>query len=121
MAFVQKIVRNERELIDVAFKYYSMMSILHDLNLPVRQLQLLAFTAIRGTITPLPAREEFVKMFSSSLASVENMKGKLFKKELLVVSKDMYKVNPAILPDFTQENYYFQININLISESYSKG
>lgn len=113
MAFVQKIVRDETELIDIAIKYYSMLSILQELNLPVRQVQLLAFTAIRGTITPLAAREEFVKMFSSSLASIENMKGKLYKQNLLVLSKDMYKVNPLIIPDFTQDVYVFQITINL--------
>lgn len=113
MAFIQKIVREESEVIDIAIKYYSIMSILHNLNLPVRQIQLLAFTAIRGTITPLPAREEFVKMFSSSLASVENMKGKLYKQGLLVVANDMYRVNPVILPDFSQEVFIFQIKINI--------
>lgn len=117
MAFIQKIVRNEREMIDIAFKYYSIMSILHNLNLPVRQTQLLAFTAIRGTITPLSAREEFVKMFGSSMNSVENMKGKLFKQGLLVVNGGMYKVNPQILPDFSQDKYLFQININLTDEA----
>lgn len=111
MAFVQKIVRREREIIDIAIKYYSVMSILHNLALTVRQIQLLAFTAIRGTITPLSAREDFVKLFSSSLASVENMKGKLYKEGLFILVKDMYKVNPQILPDFSQDNYIFQINI----------
>ena len=117
MAFIQKIVRNERELIDIAIKYYSIMNILHNLDIPTRQIQLLAFTAVRGTITPQPARDEFVKLFSSSLASIENMKGKLYKKGLLIESNDMYKVNPDILPDFSQENYIFQLYINLLSEN----
>lgn len=111
MAFVQKIIRKELELIDVAIKYYSILSILQNLALTVRQIQLLSFTAIRGTITPLPAREDFVKLFSSSLPSVENMKGKLHKKGLFVLVKDMYKVNPQILPDFSQNDFIFHINI----------
>lgn len=120
MAFIQKIQRNERELIDIAVKYYSIMSTLNDLNIPARQIQLLAFTAIRGTITPMSAREEFVKMFSSSLNSLENMKGILYKRKLLVIQNRMYKVNPSILPDFTQDKYIFQISINLMNEDNSQ-
>lgn len=117
MAFIQKIVRNEREMIDIAFKYYSIMSILHNLNLPVRQTQLLAFTAIRGTITPLSAREDFISMFGSSLNSIENMKGILHKQGLLIIQGKMYKVNPNICPDFSQEKFIFQIHINKTEES----
>lgn len=96
-------IRKETELdeFQVALKYYSILSILNSLGLTQRELELLAFTAVRGTITPLPAREEFVQKFHSSLDSLENIKGKLVKKGLMVKVEDMYRVNPHIALDFT--------------------
>lgn len=110
---VQKIRREEEVQMDMAIKYYSIISILNGLKLPKREVELLAFTAIRGTITPLPARQDFVEIFDSSLNSIENMKGRLYRKGLMVKSKEMYRVNPIILPDFLQERLVMQIDISV--------
>lgn len=99
----QKFRKDVKTKIDKGIKYYSLISALNDLNLSKRQIQLLAFTSVRGTITPLPAREEFVKMFRSSLNSVENIKGKLVLKGLIVKRNGMFKVLPAIDLDFSKE------------------
>ena len=99
----QKLMREVRTEIDKGIKYYSLLSALNGLNLSERQIQLLAFTAVRGTITPLAARKEFVSMFKSSLNSVENIKGVLVAKGLIVKIGGMHKVLPGIDLDFSKD------------------
>lgn len=97
---VQKLAKSYEKPIERAIVYYSMISSLNRLKLQKREIELLAFTAIRGTITPLSAREEFVKQFGSSLATIENMKSKLFKAGLMVKDGDMYRVDPSLHLEF---------------------
>lgn len=92
----QKLIKQVKTDIEKAIKYYAILSAFNGLNLSERQVQLLAFTSVRGTITPPAAREEFVKMFNSSLNSVENIKKKLVDEGLMVKIGGMYKVLPAI-------------------------
>lgn len=99
----QKLMKEVKTDIERGIKYYAVLSALNGLNLSERQIQLLAFTSVRGTITPMPARKEFVKMFNSSLNSVENIKGKLVHMGLLVKRGEMYKVLPSIDLDFSKE------------------
>lgn len=100
---VQKLRKKVKGDLEMGIKYYSLLSALNNLELSERQIQLLSFTSLRGTITPLAARKEFVKMFNSSLNSVENIKGKLSKRGFIVKIGGMYKVNPDIDLDFSKD------------------
>jgi hypothetical protein len=100
---VQKLNREIKGKIELAIRYYAILSALNNLRLTPKQLELLAFTAFRGTITPQPAREEFAQMFNSSADSVENLKGQLVKKGLLIKQNGMYKVRPEIDLGFDQD------------------
>ena len=100
---VQKLMKEVKTEVEVGIKYYSLLSALNDLKLSKKQIELLAFTAVRGTITPLPAKQEFVKMFRSSIHSLENIKGKLVKRGLIIKDGDMYRVNPVIALDFSKD------------------
>lgn len=99
---LQKIAKEYNTPLERALIYYDVLLSLNNIKLRNKELQLLAFTAVRGTITPLSAREEFVKTFDSSLNSIENMKGILVKKGLMVKDGEMYKVLPSITLDFTK-------------------
>lgn len=107
---VQKIQRKVDSDIEKAVKYYSVIFALNNIRIPQKQLYLLAYTAARGSITSPAARSEFVKLFDSSLASLENMKQELVKAGLLVRVDRKYKVNPKIALDFTN-NVVLQINL----------
>jgi heme oxygenase len=109
---LQKLAKSYDKHLDKAIAYYGLLSTLNDLNLQRREIELLAFTAVRGTITPPAARREFIRQFGSSLATIENLKGKLIRKNLLNKIGDMYRVNPAISLDFTRP-IVMQINLNL--------
>ena len=116
MAVIVQKLRKEFEVnIEKAIKYYSILSVLNDLNLTVKQIELLAFTSVRGTITPPSARLEFVHMFDSSTASLENIKNKLARLGWLVEIDKMYRVNPRLNLDFSK-NIILQINLESSGE-----
>lgn len=108
---VQKIRKEVASDVEKAIKYYSVLLAFNEVKLPQKQLYLLAFTAARGSITSPAARKEFVEMFDSSLASLENMKQKLVKAGFLVQSEMKYRINPRIVLDFSKD---IQLQINLV-------
>lgn len=107
---VQKIQKKVDSDIEKAIRFYSVIFALNEIKLPYKQLCLLAFTASRGSITSPAARSEFIKMFDSSLASLENMKQELVKSGLLVKIDRKYRVNPQISLDFSKD-ILLQINL----------
>ena len=109
---LQKLQKNYDRKLDKAIAYYQLLSTLNNLNLQSREIELLAFTATRGTITPPSARQEFISIFGSSKASLENIKCRLVKKKLLYKIGEMYRVVPEIAPDFSRS---IVMQINLVS------
>jgi ribosomal protein S19E (S16A) len=93
---VQKISKNYTDALQLAIKYYSIVCILNSITITERQLQVLAFTAIRGNISSITAKQEFARTFSTSLAVVRNVLGELKKLGLIQKINDRYKVNPQI-------------------------
>jgi hypothetical protein len=112
----QKIRKTYPSPLEVALIYYQMVAIMNGIHLTTRQLQLVAFTAVKGSISAGGAREEFIKMFKSSRATVNNMISDLQKDEmhrLLVKSggrAGKITVNPRILLDFSKP---LEVQINL--------
>lgn len=86
-----------------AVAYYSILACLNKLSLTERQIELLAFTSIRGTITNPSARKEFIELFDSSLASLENLKGKLVKAGWLIKVDNKYRIHSSLTMDFTKD------------------
>jgi len=102
---LHRTIKQYDDPLEKALVYYGVICVLNDIKLGNRELQLLAFTAVRGTITPKPAREEFARLFDSSLHTIENAKGVLVKKKLLIKDGEMYRVNPQILPPLNEDFY----------------
>ncbi len=98
---LQQKIKLELEPIEKALKYYAVISMLYDLKLNNKQRELLAFTAVRGTITPLSARKDFSERFNSPLSSINNFISQLSRKGLLVKEDKMYRVTKKLRPDFT--------------------
>lgn len=103
MTVAQKLKTDFDNELEKAICYFSIISALNNLELGKRKIQLMAFTAIRGTITPLSARKEFVQRFNSSLASIENMKGQLTKLGLMEEREGMYRVAKVFALDFSKD------------------
>ena len=100
---VQRLKRNVQTNIQLAEKYYSVLSVINDLNLTEREIQLVAYTAIKGNISFANVREEFFKVYNSSSASVNNIISKLKKMKIFIKEEGKVKVNPVIVIDFSKD------------------
>jgi hypothetical protein len=96
-----------------AEKYYSILSSLNGLNLTEREIQLIAFTAIKGNITYVNVREEFCKKHNTSSATINNIISKLKKIGIFVKEEGKVKVNPFIVVDF---NKTLTLQIQIVNE-----
>lgn len=101
---VQKLKTSVANKIVLAERYYSFLSIINDFHLTQREVQLLAFTAVRGNITNGNVRDEFCKSYKTTTPTVNNIVSKLRKKHLLVKDENkMTRVNPAVVLDFEKD------------------
>lgn len=76
------------------------------------ELNLLAFTAVRGTISSGGAKEKFIEMFpTSTKASIGNAVYKLTQKGLLIKKDKKIVVNPSIILNFSMP-LILQIKLN---------
>lgn len=100
---LQTLKRTFKEELEKAIKYYGILSVWNDLGLTRRKVQLLAYTAIRGTISSLSSKEDFSRLYRSSPATINNMISELNEIGLLVKVQGKYKVNPQINLDFSKD------------------
>jgi len=97
---VQIIKASSRDVYSSAEKYYSIISAVNDLKLTQREVQLVAFTAIKGNMSYANFREEFCKKYATTSPTINNIISKLKRKQVLVKINGKVKVNPVIVVDF---------------------
>ena len=100
---VQKLKKTEADVFEKAQRYYTVMSAVNDLYLTERELQLVAFTAIKGNISYKNIREEFCEKYNSSAPTINNIISKLKKIGVLVKDGTKIKVNPFIALNFEND------------------
>ena len=100
---LQKLKRKDDSSFSKAMRYYNILSAVNDLGLTKRELQLVAFTAIKGNISYASNRKEFCEKYNTTGASINNIVSKLKKMKVLVKDGSKVKVNPVITLDFTKE------------------
>ena len=108
---IQKIRKKYPTPIEVGVRYYSILSVLNNLGLTEREVQVLAFTAYRGTISSGGAKESFLQMFGSTKASLGNIIGSMMKRGLLIKIENRITVNPALMLNF-DNSIILQISIS---------
>jgi hypothetical protein len=107
---LKKVVQSD---IQLAEKYYSVLFTINNLHLTEREIQLIAFTAIKGNITYANVREEFCKTYSSTSPTINNIVSKLKRLGVFVKENGKVKVNPKICIDFKKD---LMLNIKLVHE-----
>jgi hypothetical protein len=100
---VQKIKLTEKDPLSIAQRYYTLLSAISNTSLTEREIQLMAFTAIKGNISYSINREEFCELYKSSSPTINNIISKLKKMKLLVKEGGKIKVNPAYLLNFNND------------------
>ena len=100
---IQKLKKDVYTDIELAEKYYSILSAINNLHLTEREIQLISFTAIKGNITYANVREEFCKTYNSTSPSINNIISKLNKIGIFIKENGKVKVNPIITIDFKKD------------------
>lgn len=108
---VQKIEKGYGSSLEVAIKYFKILLVLNNIHLKPKELQLLAYTAIKGNISSGGAKEGFIKEFNSSKASIGNMIGTLYKEKLLIKEGGRIRVQPFLVLDFNNQ-IVLQLTLN---------
>lgn len=106
--------------LEKAIVYYRVVSAMGKLGLTERDVQLLAYTNKRGTISSITAKQEFVRLFNSSIPTINNMISKLKRKGLLVKHSRKIIVNPKVSLDFTQQLTII-LRLNNITDEKTQG
>lgn len=108
----QKLRKQEKGPMDLAIRYYMILSAINDIGLTEREIQLIAFTAIKGNILYPDIKEEFCTLYKSSSPTINNIISKLKKLSILVKDGNKIKVNPKILLNFEDSNIVLQVTLN---------
>ena len=108
---VQSLKKDVTTDMQLAEKYYTILFTVNDIHLTEREIQLIAFTAIKGNITYANAREEFCKTYNSTSPTINNIISKLKKVGIFVKENGKVKVNPVIVVDFKKD---LMLNIKLV-------
>ena len=87
----------------LAFAYYSLLSSLNSLSLTERELQLTAFTAVKGNISYANVRDEFCRRYNTTSPTINNMISKLKKLHLFVKENGKIRVNPKLVINFDRD------------------
>ena len=100
---LQRLKRKEDDQFKLAEKYYTILSAINNLNLTTREIQLVAFTAIKGNISYANIRQEFCESYKTTGPTINNIISKLKKINVLVKDGSKVKVNNMIVLDFTKD------------------
>jgi len=106
----QKLKTAQIDNYQLAEKYYKILSDVNSLNLTEREVQLVAFTAVKGNISYANNRQEFCVKYGSSEATIYNIISRLKRIGVLVKEGTKTKVNPIISLDFDND---LRLEINL--------
>lgn len=100
---IQKINVPGKDIFQRAERYYMVLSGVNGLGLTERQVQLLAFTAIKGNISYKSFREEFCEKYKTTPPTINNLIMKLKRMRMLIKDNGKVKVNPKIVLNFEKK------------------
>lgn len=97
--FYQKFKQEFTDRKKIAYKYFSIFSIINNLNLTKLEIDLLAYIAINGHIGSVSAKKEFMSIYDTTDHTLNNTISKLYKKHLLVKIDGKIRIQPRIKVD----------------------
>ena len=110
---IQKIRKSEKDTLAIAEKYYGCIAVINSLKLTEREIQLVAFSAVKGSVSLINVREEFCKVYSTSSPTINNIVSRLKKKGVLIKKNGKVIVTPAIGLNFEKD---IVLEINIVHE-----
>ena len=108
---LQKLKNISEDSFSLAQKYYAILSAVNNLKLTQREIQLIAFAAIKGNISYANIRKEFCEKYNSTEPTINNLISKLKKSKVFIKDGTKVKVNPLIILKFNED---IKLEINLL-------
>lgn len=99
----QKLSKSFEDQYTLAQKYFGILSVLNNLKLTEREIQLVAYTAIRGNISLGNVREDFCKRYKSSGATIDNIISKMKKFGMMEKKDGKIKLIAPLALDFEKD------------------
>lgn len=106
----KQIIKNIDKPFDVAIRYFRIIAAANNIKLQNRQLELLAFIALRGGVFSGSARQKFIEVYGSTYHTINNMLGQLHKRKFLLRDGRKYTMNPELMVN-NFENLILIINL----------
>ena len=100
---IQKLQKSLDDEYAVAEKYYDVLSVINNLGLTKREIELVAYTAINDTISYANKKAEFCKKYNTTSATISNLICRLKKMGVFVKESGKIKVNTVIVIDFKKK------------------
>lgn len=100
---IQKLKKEVESEFMLAKIYYAVLSDINNLQLTEREIQLVAFAAIKGNISNGNVRGEFIEKYNTSSATINNIISKLKRLGIFIKEQGKVKVNPQIIMDFKKD------------------
>jgi len=99
--------------LDVAIRWYSIISVLNNFKWSPQEIKLLAYMAIEGSISSGGKKEGFCKKFSCPRNSIYNITRTLKDKGVLIKKEGKIVIHPQLLMNFS---YPLLIQLNIDNE-----
>lgn len=100
---VQRMRFSSQDNYALAERYYALVSALNNMKLTQREIQLMAFTAVRGNMSFANIRDEFCKKFDTTSPTINNIISKLKKLGVLTKVNGKVKMNPILQLNFVND------------------
>ena len=85
-----------------AERYYNILSAVNDLKLTQKEIQLIAFMSVKGSISLSGVRSEFCREYSTSEPTIYNIISRMKKIGIFTKEDNRVKLNPRIALDFNK-------------------
>lgn len=86
--------------LDLAIKWYSIISILNNFKWTPLEIKLIAFTAVKGDISSGGRKEAFCELTQTTKSSIANMISKLSSKNIFIKDNGKTKLTPFLVINF---------------------
>ena len=85
-----------------AERYYNILSAVNDLKLTQKEIQLIAFMSVKGSISLSSVRSEFCREYATSEPTIYNIISRMKKIGIFTKEDNRVKLNPRIALDFNK-------------------
>ena len=100
--------------LEVAIKYYGIISLLNNLELTPLEIKILAYTAVNGNIGGR-GKDLFLQNFKTTKASISKSISALYAKGFLIKEYSKTKINSQLLLDF-ETQLVIQLNLEHVNK-----